>query len=58
MIDVMRGLSGRAMARKGFPGSIGVRFMIEGEESHGRFSLVEHRSVSASIGCAAASAHA
>jgi quercetin dioxygenase-like cupin family protein len=28
--------------KAGFLGSIGVRFMIDGEESHGRFSLVEH----------------
>ncbi len=28
--------------REGFLGSIGVRFLIEGDESGGRFSLVEH----------------
>ena len=28
--------------KAGFLGSIGVRFMIDGEEAHGGFSLVEH----------------
>ena len=28
--------------KAGFLGSIGVRFMINGEEAHGTFSLVEH----------------
>jgi quercetin dioxygenase-like cupin family protein len=28
--------------KAGFLGSIGVRFMIDGEDSEGRFSLVEH----------------
>ena len=28
--------------KAGFLGSIGVRFMIDGEETHGGFSLVEH----------------
>jgi quercetin dioxygenase-like cupin family protein len=28
--------------KAGFLGSIGVRFMIEGEDAHDRFSLVEH----------------
>ena len=28
--------------RAGFLGSIGVRFMVDGEESGGGFSLVEH----------------
>jgi hypothetical protein len=28
--------------REGFLGSIGVRFMIDGPETDGRFSLVEH----------------
>ena len=28
--------------KAGFLGSIGVRFMIDGDEAHGRFSLVEH----------------
>jgi len=33
---------GPADGRAGFLGSIGVRFMIDGEESGGGFSLVEH----------------
>jgi mannose-6-phosphate isomerase-like protein (cupin superfamily) len=35
---VVRPRDGKA----GFLGSIGVRFMIDGEEAHGLFSLVEH----------------
>ena len=33
---------GPAHAKEGFLGSIGVRFMIDGPEAGGRFSLVEH----------------
>ena len=33
---------GPAHAKEGFLGSIGVRFMIDGSEAGGRFSLVEH----------------
>jgi mannose-6-phosphate isomerase-like protein (cupin superfamily) len=33
---------GVADGRAGFLGSIGVRFMIDGSEADGRFSLVEH----------------
>ena len=33
---------GPADGKAGFLGSIGARFMIEGDEAGGRFSLVEH----------------
>ena len=42
--------------KAGFLGSIGVRFMIDGEEAGERFSLVEHP-MSARAGRSAAQAH-
>ena len=44
--------------KAGFLGSIGVRFMIDGDEAGGGFSLVEHPMATARAGGAAAPAHA
>ena len=38
---------GPGEGRAGFLGSIGVRFMVEGETTGERFSLVEHPNVAA-----------
>jgi len=42
MKTVAAKIVGRRDGNVGFLGSIGVRFMIDGDESHGAFSLVEH----------------
>ena len=42
MTTVAAKVVGPRDGKAGFLGSIGVRFMIDGDEAHGLFSLVEH----------------
>jgi mannose-6-phosphate isomerase-like protein (cupin superfamily) len=42
MTTIAAKVVGPSDGKAGFLGSIGVRFMIDGEEAHGGFSLVEH----------------
>jgi mannose-6-phosphate isomerase-like protein (cupin superfamily) len=42
MLTASNRVLGPADGKAGFLGSIGVRFMVDGETSGGRFSLVEH----------------
>jgi len=42
MTTVAAKVVGPRDGKAGFLGSIGFRFMIDGDEAHGLFSLVEH----------------